>query len=165
MATEIDDDTLMRCVAITALPDFIDLNGDITGTRNATYNPTFVGERGFMMYGTAKPMDLPSDDLPLGTGDLAVCYLHTMYGIDQELAGATPIEVVAQQGLSGPYRVTVNGDVRKYWIDSQKELVIFDSFGDDDVPDAGLHFADLVEALKDYPRAISTIQSKIDSLT
>lgn len=93
MATVIDDNTLVQCVALTAAPEFIDLTGQITGTRNAVYNPTFVGQRGHMLNVTAAPLDL---GVPTTGDQLAICFNHRMRTIDTAIRGATPIATVLQ---------------------------------------------------------------------
>lgn len=96
MAITVGEDELIKCVAMTATPEYIDLTGQITGVRNSVYNPTFVGERGWMLYSTAKPLDLPTSP-SAGLGDLATCYFNTVYDIDAAMAAATPIVAGAQQ--------------------------------------------------------------------
>lgn len=86
MSTVIDDNTLMRVVALTAAPDFVDVYGSVTGTHNATYKPTFVGERGFMLHSAAAPLDIGVET----TGDqLGICFNWTPHEIDQAASAAT----------------------------------------------------------------------------
>ncbi len=86
--TTIDDNTLMRVVALTAAPAFVDIYGSITGTIGNTYNPTFIGERGFMLHADAAPLDIGVEL----TGDqLAICWNWTPYEIDEASRVATPI--------------------------------------------------------------------------
>ena len=166
MTTVIDDTTLMRVVALTALPEFIDIYGNITGTRNAVYNPTFVGERGFMMHVTAAPLDIGV----VTTGDqLAICFNHTPLAIDTAIAAATPIVVVfggrKQKPVpAGPYHVVLNDKKMKYWVDLSKELVLFDAIGGDEFPEASVTFTALPTVLKDYLAALADIQSQISKL-
>ena len=90
--TTIDDNTLMRVVALTAAPEFVDYYGSITGIIGNTYNPTFVGERGFMLNVDAAPLDLGVEL----TGDqLAICFYHTPQEIDEAFQLATPIAASA----------------------------------------------------------------------
>lgn len=163
--TTIDDTTLMRVVALTALPNFIDIYGTITGTRNAVYNPTFVGERGFMLHVDAAPLDI---GVPTTGDQLAECFFHTPEEIDIAMAAATPIvtgAVAHQKPVpNGPYNVELNGVVRKYWIDLQHERVQFDAFGGDEVPDVGVTFQALDRTLADYPDAVTVIRAQIYSL-
>ena len=91
--TTIDDNTLMRVVAYTAIPEFVDYYGSITGTIGDTYNPTFVGERGFMLNVDAAPLDIGVEI----TGDqLAICFNHTPREIEEGILSATPIAASAE---------------------------------------------------------------------
>ncbi len=166
MSTVIDDDTLMRVVALSADPDFIDIYGSITGTRDSTYKPTFLGERGFMLNADAAPLDMGVEL----TGDkLAICFNWTPYQIDQAMelvvwpvtAGTGPQQKPVPLG---PYNVDINGTARKYWIDSQRDLVLFDDFGGDEIPDVGLHIRDLDKTLKEFPEALTQIKAMIASV-
>lgn len=110
--TTIDDNTLMRVVALTAAPEFVDVYGNITGTIGDTYNPAFIGERGFMLNADAAPLDAGVEI----TGDqLVICFNHTPLEIDEASRLASPIAAPAVAVKERKKRIAkgpkVEGDV------------------------------------------------------
>lgn len=89
--TVIDDSTLVNVVALTLLPDFIDIYGAY-GPRGDTYNPPFVGHRGWMLYGDASLLE---------DTDLKVCFDNTPYDIDLALdLAAAPVAAQMEMSLT-----------------------------------------------------------------
>lgn len=96
MSITVDDTTLVKCVAMTADPAFIDITGIKTGSTTGTYNPTFTGERGWMHNVDAEPLDLGVEL----TGDkLAICYKHTVVEIENAMLIAAPIGAQSQASV------------------------------------------------------------------
>lgn len=171
MSTVLGDDTVVRVVALTAVPLFVDVYGSVTGTIGGTYNPSFVGERGFMAYVDALPLDLPTADNALATGDLVICFNWTPLDIATAESSATPFIAAAgpnggvADAPKGPFNVTINDVVRKYWIDTRRHVVLFDAIGGDEIPDAGVKFSDLKKTFAEYPDALAQINAEISVQT